>query len=260
MSPNPFTALKLLVKPHKWMSHRPGNRTPKSEPEHWEKSTMVAIPGHYQHRPGRGWYLTAVDNAEDCTLRLPQKVIYSSILHRWMLVCDFEKRRRQEIIKHPSYYNGQPKLRGFFLMDDEKTYVMAWNSTGEFILHEGSVQGWCIDETTRILRPMARKDRPKSTTKLIDGIPVEGSSSRAPSVQWVESRNASVAGPGHVCASCNVSSPASVFDRTESKNGTALTTPGSPAPYGTEDDEVNAKELRVKLKELYDNQPKVIRA
>lgn len=144
-------------------------------------------------------------------------------------------------------------------MDDEKTYLMAWNSTGEFILREGSVQGWCIDETTRALRPMERKDRPKSTNKLIDGVSA-GESSRAPSVKWVESRNPSVAGPGHVCASCNASKPASVFDRAESKNGTALTTPGSPATYGTEEDEVNAKELRVKLKELYDNQPKVIRA
>lgn len=239
------------------MSHRPGNRTPKSEPEHWELSKKVTIPGHYQHRPGRGWYLTAVDNAEDCTLRLPQQVIYCDILHRWMLVCDFEKRRRQEMIKHPSYYNGQSKLRGFFLMDDEKTYVMAWNSTGEFILSEGTVQGWCVDEATRTLRPMERKDRPKATPKIIDGILV-GGSSRAPSVKWMESRNASIAGPGNVCSSCNVSKPASVFDRTESKNGTALTTPGSPAAYGADEEEVNAKELRLKLKELYDNQPKII--
>ncbi|TLD29508.1 hypothetical protein E2P81_ATG05802 [Venturia nashicola] len=261
MSPNPFTALKLLVTPHKWMSHRSGSRTPESEPEHWDKSTKVTIPGHYQHRPGRGWYLTAIDNAEDCSLRLPQQVIYCSILHRWMLVCDFEKRRRQEIIKHPSYYNSQPKLRGFFLMDDGKTYVMAWNSTGEFIMREGSVQGWCIDDKTRALRPMERKDRPKSTTKLIDGVSV-AESSRASSVKWVQSRNASVAGSGsgQVCASCNASKPASVFDRTDSKIGTALTTPGSPAAYGSEEDEVNAKELRSKLKELYDNQPTVTRA
>lgn len=148
-------------------------------------------------------------------------------------------------------------------MDDEKTYVMAWNSTGEFILPAGvRLQLWCVDENTRALRPVEPKDRPKKTT-LIDDISV-GSSSRAPSVKWIESRNASVAsgatpGYGHVCPSCNASKPASVFDRNESKNSTTLTTPGSSAADGPNEDEFNAKELRVKLTELYDNQPKIIR-
>ncbi|QDS77336.1 hypothetical protein FKW77_005142 [Venturia effusa] len=261
MTPNPLTALRILVNPHKWgSSSRSENRTPNPEPEHWRKSSRVSIPGHYQHKPGRGWYLTAVDNPEDCALRLPQQVIYCNILHRWMFVSDREKRRRTETIKHPSYCNGQPKLRGFYLMDDGKTYVMAWNSTGRFILEEGTVQGWCIDENTRTLRPMERKDRPKKTT-LVDGVPVD-ESSRASSVKWTESRNASIAsapvGREHVCTSCNASKPASVFDRTESKSGTALTTPASPASGGPDEDEVNAKELRVKLAELYDNQPRVI--
>lgn len=260
MSPNPFTAIKLLVSPHKWLVTRPADPRPESKPEHWGKSPKVTIPGHYEHRPGRGWYLLAVDNAEDCALRLPQRVTYCKILHRWMLVCDFEKRRRQETIKHSSYLNGQPKLRGFFLLDDERTYVMAWNSTGEFILPSGRVQGWCIDENTRTLRPMERKDQTSQSTTIIDGISVGGSSG-TPSVKWTESRNASVAsgtqGCGHACVSCNASKPASIFTA-GSKNGTALTTPGSPAVVSSDEDEVNAKELRVKLKELYDNQPRVI--
>lgn len=166
------------------------------------------------------------------------------------------------MIKHQSYCNGQPKLRGFFLLDDGRTYVMAWNSTGEFIMYPGRLQGWCIDEKTHALRPMEPKDLSSRTAKVIEGVSVAGSSGDT-SVGWIESRNASIAtvayGCGHTCTSCNTSKAASTFTA-KSKNSTAHTTPGSPTggAYDSEGDEVSAKELRDKLTELWENQPRVV--
>jgi hypothetical protein len=265
MSPNPYTAIKWLVSPHKWLSSHSSSPKPKNQVEHWSKSAQVPIPGYYEHRPGRGWYLITADNIKDChNVRLPTQVTYCRILHRWMLTTEFEKRRRQETIKHAIYCNGAPKNRGFFLLDDGRTYIMAWNSTGEFILKSGRIQGWCIDEKTRHLRPMEPKDHPKQPANEDSG------SSRDTSVGWAASRNASITASrntsiasgalagGHVCTSCNTSKAASTFT-TESKNSTAYTTPCSPV-LGRKDDEseeVCAEELRDKLTVLWERQPEV---
>jgi hypothetical protein len=110
---------------------------------------------------------------------------------------------------------------------------------------------------------MESKDMSRNAS-VIEGISIAGSS-RDTSVAWAESRNASIASPihgcGHACTSCNTSKATSTFTA-ESKNGTALTTPGSPAVVGAKNfeiDEVDAKELRVKLTELWESQPRVVR-
>jgi hypothetical protein len=130
-------------------------------------------------------------------------------------------------------------------------------------MRPGRLQGWCVDEKTRCLRPLEPKD--STRTDVIDGVSVVGSG-RDASLAWTASRNASVAsgthGCGHACTSCNTSNAASTFT-VESKNGTALTTPGSPIAVGTynpEGDEVSAKELTVKLTELVENQPRAVRS
>lgn len=154
MTPNPFTALKFACSPHKWL--RRSSSTPSlGIREHWDDP----IPGTYEYKPGRGWYLVEIDNVDvtspdDASRpRLPCSVTYCKLLHRYMLAPEFNERRFFDHVKNEK---GDSRGLGFFRLDDGVTFVQCWSSDGSFI--PGPYKRWCRDDSTKHMRPMQYKD------------------------------------------------------------------------------------------------------
>jgi hypothetical protein len=240
MTPNLFLLGKLVVTPHKWFAPRSGSKSPRKQ-EHWD----APIPGTYEYIPGRGWFLVEVDPEQNTStpLQLPQAVTYCRILHRHMLLQDFEKRRRFENVKG---HRG-----GFFRLDDEITWVKAWDETGASA--PGPFERWVVDFDTKLFRPMTYGDvaelqsrqnsivlpprtlsmpSPRSSTTVSPRIVSEQSSRKSSSTSM------------HACNTCGSSSGASYAQ------STALTTPRSK---GKEPAELSATDLRLRLMELGDD-------
>lgn len=93
------------------------------------------MPGIYEYKPGRGWYL--VEYVEDAEARsdsnasnaaktkskerLPRHLTYCKVLHRMMFTTEYNERRHIEYVKTGDSYQVQQV--GFFRLDDETTYV-----------------------------------------------------------------------------------------------------------------------------------------
>jgi len=239
MSPNPFTAAKLLVSPQKWFARRPSATPSVRTQEHWDEP----VPGTYEHIPGRGWHLVAVDDEEapsadaSAPITLPQPVSYCRILHRYMLRQDYECRRKYQ---RTTDSKGTPKILGFFRLDDGVTWVQAWNARGEFV--PGPYQRWCIDTETGRLRPMLCKDDPewmsRKNSQVLEGTTPGGCSCMT--------RGSSKANSTYRAGmSLDSTRPGSIKDI-----NTALTKPMSGSPTKEEMEQLSAMELRSRLMEL----------
>jgi hypothetical protein len=90
------------------------------------------MPGIYEYKAGRGWYLTeyldAADSSASSTTgktdkreRLPRHLTYCKVLHRMMFTTEYNERRRLEYVKTSDSY--QVEQKGFFRLDDGVTYV-----------------------------------------------------------------------------------------------------------------------------------------
>jgi len=153
MSPNPLVLVKKLAAPHRWFSARPAN-TDKEEYQ-TSKHHSEPIPGWYEHRKGRGWFLTAKDEDDGKPLEKPLAVRYSKALKRWMLESEYEARKRQAYVEGP---DGKKVGVTFFRCDNGIAWIKCWNEDGEFI--SGPYEQWCIDEKTGKFRKMLRGDCP----------------------------------------------------------------------------------------------------
>ncbi|KIW03761.1 uncharacterized protein PV09_05066 [Verruconis gallopava] len=260
MSPNPFTLVKLAFSPHKWSTRRSSSVQSMRPREQWE----LPVPGIYEYKPGRGWYLVEyIENADTGSVsdlgtattakheRLPRKVVYCKVLHRMMFETEYEDRRRFEYVKTNSSFDVQQL--GFFRLDDNVTYVPCWDRFGHFI--EGPYERWCVDPTTKRMRPM----------KFQDAV-IEGQERESRRDSWERTQKQSVS---DVSAPCSVCSSPSVTSLRKAKyegrdsistiatnsraQGTALTTPSSGVLTSqTTSDEVNAEALHAELMKLRD--------
>jgi hypothetical protein len=241
MAPNIYLMLHTLVTPTRWFARRPVAIRPVREEEHWTSP----IPGTYEHKAGRGWYLTVLDEPEKYNLQLPQPVVYCKVTHEWILRSEFSARHRRELIKDS---NGDIREAGFFLLDDGITWVKAWNHHGKF---KPPFERWCIDAGTKQMRLMVYGDDPEW---------VSLRSSRAAS-----SRTLSTATTSAACTTCGPSRANSVFETrihgagagSSQYTSSAFATPRSGAVTGNGTgtkglQQVNASELRRRLTELED--------
>jgi hypothetical protein len=262
MSPNIFLATKMLVSPHKWFVRRPSQKSPKTSRrcEHWD----APIPGIYEYRPGSGWYLITLDEEVQSSddkpaMKLPQPIIYSSILHRHMLYSEYKCRRQ-----HSSFKDSEEKLTTatFFQLDDDVTWVMAWDGLGRAIY--GGLERWIVDKQTGQLRPMLNADdtelksRMASKNSSVTALSPEVPSSRTVSIDASSSKTPTVE---HTCITCGSSTASSLYNLDLRKTfsstrppsvmepSTALTTPLS-AVESKEDEQLSAIALRMRLMEL----------
>lgn len=234
MSPNPFNLIKLAIAPHKWGSRRSSSQQSQTKKEHWDQP----VPGTYEYKPGRGWYLIEyAENADAASIsdastastikqeRLPRQVTYCKVLHRMMFLTEYNERRHFETIKLSS--NNDAQHVGFFRLDDGVTWVQCWDRFGNFV--QGPYQRWCVDETTRRFRKMLSSDA------ILIG---EERASRRDS--WERSQKQPVTNVSARCSICstpsvsssrrpNFDSRASTSTVAESSRsqGTSLTTPSS---------------------------------
>lgn len=151
MSPNPYILLRNLVHPTRWFtSNASRGQRPRGRLEHWDEP----VPGTYEHFPGRGWFLIAVDSDDGDKLDKPIPVTYSRILHRYLFTTDFESRRKWGIVRDG---DGGKKAGVFFRLDDGVTWVYCWKETGEFD-STPQKQPYCIDAETDKFRAMTASD------------------------------------------------------------------------------------------------------
>jgi hypothetical protein len=240
MTPNLFLLGKLIVTPQKWFTPRSGSKSPRKQ-EHWDGP----IPGMYEYIPGRGWYLVAVDPEHNTStpLQLPQAITYCRVLHRHLLRQDFERRRRFEHVKG--------ERGGFFLLDDEITWIKAWDETGASM--QGPFERWVIDSETRLFRPMTYGDvaevKSRQNSKVLS---LKSLSTPSPQLPTTFSARASLRTPSTTSSSTSIY----VCDTRGSSNkdscvqSTASTTPQSKVkdPAG-----LSATDLRSRLLELGDD-------
>jgi hypothetical protein len=241
MTPNIYLMLQTLVTPTRWFAARPAAVRPVRKQEHWTSP----IPGTYEHKPGRGWYLISLDEPEKHNIQLPQPVVYCKVTHEWILRTDFSARHRRELIKDS---NGETREAGFFLLEDGITWVKAWDQHGKF---KPPFERWCIDTKTKRMRLMVYGDDPEW---------VSLKSSRAASSRTLSPTTSAA------CTTCGSSRANSVFETKvhgvagsssgESQyTGSEFATPRSGALTGRGMDskaieQVSAIELRRRLTEL----------
>jgi hypothetical protein len=99
MVPNLFVATRTLVSPHRWFvsKHRSDgqNKASLRTTEHWDSP----VPGLYEYKPGRGWYLIGTDESQHSEPKYPIPVVYSKVLKRYLFTSDYEDRRRRAKVK-----------------------------------------------------------------------------------------------------------------------------------------------------------------
>lgn len=148
MSPNPYILLRNLFTPQRWF--KPGSASPVGYTEHLQ----TPIPGNYEYKPGRGWYLVSVDNEDENTPRLPAQVIYCRLFGRFMFQDEYESRKKFGRAKD---MEGNEKIGVFFRLDDGLTWVHCWDQTGKFAPCE-RLQRFVVDSETGRFRIMTRAD------------------------------------------------------------------------------------------------------
>ncbi|KAF2425717.1 hypothetical protein EJ08DRAFT_700262 [Tothia fuscella] len=150
MAPNPYLWAKYLFSPTQWTTQpAPVQRASRTE-EHWD----FPIPGTYRHTPGRGWALIVIDDPETHKLELPQPITYSKVTHVYMLQSEYKLRRRHVFITGK---DGVEREAGLFLLDDNVTWVKAWNDMGKL---QAPFERWVIDAGSKEFRPMVYGDDP----------------------------------------------------------------------------------------------------
>lgn len=172
MSPNPYILLRNLFAPQRWF--KPTNSASVGYTEHLK----APIPGNYEYKPGRGWYLISVDNEDDETPRLPAQVIYCRLFGRFMFKDEYESRKKYGRAKD---IEGNDKVGVFFRLDDGLTWVHCWDETGKFSPCK-KLQRFVVDSETGRFRVMTRADC------MVPG--------RSPSVTTTSSTVAPVSPPG----------------------------------------------------------------
>jgi len=246
MSPNPLVLAKKVVTPHKWFSKRRTNTDDLNK----DVSRMhddLPIPGFYEHKAGRGWFLLEKDEDNGKPLEKPLAVRHFKPLGSWMLETEYQARKRHAYIDGP---DGK-KIAVIFFRCDEVSWIKAWTAEGEPI--KGPHALWCIDQKTGKFRRMLKCDALDSDRK----------TSRAMS-KTSEADLPSPAVPTHLespgevlCARC--SAPASV--RSTGPNSTRassfITTPGThsanttaPSTVGDDDSSEFIMKLDERLKDV----------
>lgn len=230
---------------------------------------MEPVPGVYEYKKGRGWYLVEyLENTEPSSSstastisskksnkeRLPRQVIKCRVLDRWMFTCDYEKRRHFEYVQS-SGDDSQVDQVGFYRLDDGVTYIQCWDTFGHFI--PGPYQRWCKDAKTKRMRPMVARDA------VLEGQNLDGRDSRRDSWEKMQ-REQSYPDPSRHCSVCSSPSvrslrrpvyegraSASTFAESSRSQGTALTTPASGLISRQQtSEEVDPKELRAELMKI----------
>ncbi|KAI9719899.1 MAG: hypothetical protein M1828_006029 [Chrysothrix sp. TS-e1954] len=163
MTPNLLVWAQTAVNPRKWVQ-RETSSTTSPVTEHWHEP----IPGTYAYTPGRGWYLIHVDENFDASLialslpskqlpPLPHHVIYSRVVKRYLLECDYLHRRQL------APRQGHCAEVTMFRLDDGVAWVMLEDEKGRF--NPGPWQLLCIDKETKQFRPMLKGDDPVRQSK-----------------------------------------------------------------------------------------------
>jgi hypothetical protein len=188
MTPNLLVLGQKVLRPHRWFDRRSPHRQ-QVEVEH----RQTPVPGTYEFRPGRGWYLVATDDDEGARLAHPVAVKYSRVLRRNLLQPDYDLRKRQGRYKDA---NGRIREAGFFCVDDGIGYVKYLDFHGDFI--PGPYKMWCLDHETGLFRDMLKGDDPawhsrhSSRSNSSTHTPrVSGESQRRPPLRAITSSNAS---------------------------------------------------------------------
>jgi hypothetical protein len=260
MSPNPFNLIKLALSPHRWGPKRSSSTQSVAAKEEWN----TPVPGTYEYKPGRGWYLIEyaenVDNASISDAgtastakaeRLPRQVTYCKLLHRMMFTTEYNERRRFQYIKKDN--SKRVQHIGFFRLDDDVTWVQCWDEFGNFI--EGPYQRWCFDAETQRMRPMQYRDAV---------IESEERESRRDSWERMQRQSVGdvISGRCSVCSSRSIASfrrpayeartSASTAAASSRSHGTSLTTPSSGILSNQNTaDELDPKELHAELLKLH---------
>lgn len=149
-TPNLYLAAQKLIKPHQWFS--PSSNSPKTGRAVEHRNNPV--PGTYEHRPGRGWYLIATDDPSE-KLSTPVHVKYSRVLRRNLLEPDYDARKAHGKIRGK---DGRVRDLGFFRLDDGIAWVNYLDEMGRFL--PGPYKLWCIDKESHKFRPMLKGDDP----------------------------------------------------------------------------------------------------
>ncbi|KAI9726554.1 MAG: hypothetical protein M1834_008996 [Cirrosporium novae-zelandiae] len=158
MAPNLYILLRNIFVPSCWRlpSHsRRGSRdAPKKAHivhEHWD----FPVPGTYEYRPGRGWFLIQLDldqpGAKGQPFEKPQQVVYCNVLERWMFLSDYKARCHWERVMMPNArkYDDPCHMR-FLRLDDSVGYLMCWDEDGKPL--DGPWMLWEMDEKKKKLR------------------------------------------------------------------------------------------------------------
>lgn len=157
MTPNLYVAAQKLFRPHRWFSSDNRDRSrSRSRTTNEHEYRKYPIPGMYEYRPGRGWYLTAMDNSAK-TLDKPILIKYSRVLRRSLLQPDYDTRKTHGKIKNADGSLADHEV-GFFRLDDGIAWVNYLDKEGNFI--PGPYKLWCVDGKSGYFRQMLKGDSP----------------------------------------------------------------------------------------------------
>ncbi|KAF1814998.1 hypothetical protein P152DRAFT_241825 [Eremomyces bilateralis CBS 781.70] len=198
MAPNLYLVTRALFNASEWFSGRPGfgRRTI----EHWNNPE----PGLYVYEAGKGWQLLARDSDRGEELPCPKPVVLSLILRRYLFKEDYESRKKEGVI----HEDDLPKMKRlnsattmnsesslfkrknsetdsqnanikkyeraiFFRLDDEKSWVCAWDADGVAI--SGPYDQWVFDHRSQKFRQMENPSNPRTetrnTSKFLERVP-----------------------------------------------------------------------------------------
>ena len=160
MTPNLLVWAQTVVDPRRWLSRH----TTEPVTEHW----CEPVPGTYCYEPNSGWCLHSIDEDFESSLvamslprkelpSLPHHVIYSRVLKRYLLQCEYLSRRQL------AYLPGRAAEVALFRLDDGVAWVMFEDEKGRF--NPGPWELFCVDKGTKQFRPMLKGDDPVRQSK-----------------------------------------------------------------------------------------------